>query len=528
YYDGDGWTFTRTFRPSGGVIPSDPDPTMHPSNAPVDQQYTIAAGAMTGVPWMPYVDRPQRVTGLTVKVDATSGMVVPSHTLRAGDSYTVTSVTTTKTFNQLPRTAQVGSSPSQTDTTLANGLTTPLGTLVNSLSTETGVSSSQAIPFLQAVAQDFRTKSSLAGAPATSTPTPSAPAPSTPKSRPGKRSSARPTKHSTTPNPSPSAAGVAHAGGTSFADVLASIRVAHSATPEQYATLMALIARKLNVPARVVTGFRIPPSADTGALSPGTYDVKTGEAWTWVEIPVRGLGWVVLDPSPSSYAGQPPQSGAPQPTQTPTATPTGNAQLTHSNNGGHAIAPPSKVKHAAGVSAATIVLIVVIVLAALLVLLLAFLLLRKQLRVRRRRRASDPRLRLLGAWQESLDVLQEAGLPELGYLTSAEVAATTTEHFGGEPGAQARYLGDAANVAIFSPASPVTPGEADAAWQAQAVLSRTVRRRLRWRNRVGARLRYHRELRHVEVSGPSSWTAEARQRVAEARRRRRVRGRRRR
>lgn len=521
YYDGDGWTFSRTFRPSGGVIPADADPTMHPTNSPVDQQYTIDRGQLTGAPWMPYVDRPQRVTGLAVNVDATSGMVVPGHTLHDGDSYTVSSVATTKSFDQLPRTALVGASASQTDTTLANGLSVPLGTLVTSLATETGVSSDQVIPFLQAVAQDFRTKSTLAGAPATTpSPTPSSPTPSTPgHSTPGHRASARPgpsAKHTATPTPTPTSMPPAppHSGGTSFADVLASIRLSRSATPEQYATLMALVARKLGVPARVVTGFRIPPSSDTGALSPGTYDVRTSEAWTWVEIPVLGYGWVVLDPSPSSYAAQPAQpSGGAPPTATPSANPTGNAQLTHSNNQGHAVAPPSKVPHSAGVSATTVTLIVAIALIGLVTLLVLALLLRKWLRVRRRRRADDPRLRLLGAWQESLDVLQEAGLPDLSYLTGAEVAATTADRFGGEPGAQARYLGDAANVAIFSPATVVTPGEADAAWKAQAVLSRTVRRRLRWPDRIGSRLRYHRSRRTSQVAGPTSWTTEARQRV---------------
>src|SRR5439155_20521026 len=69
FYDGDSWSFARTFRPSGGVVPADPDPAMHPPGAPVTQQYRIASGPMTAVPWMPFLDRVDQVNGLTVNVD---------------------------------------------------------------------------------------------------------------------------------------------------------------------------------------------------------------------------------------------------------------------------------------------------------------------------------------------------------------------------------------------------------------------------------------------------------------------------
>ncbi len=144
---------------------------------------------------------------------------------------------------------------------------------------------------------------------------------------------------------------------------------------------------------------------------------------------------------------------------------------------------------------------------------MAILLARKRVRARRRRRAGDPRRRLLGAWQESLDVLTESGLPDLTHLTSAEVAATTGERFGGEPAAQARYIGDAANLALFSPTSWIGPAEADAAWRAQVVLSKSVRRRLGWRDRIGAGLRYNRTKRRAPLAGPASWASAARARA---------------
>jgi hypothetical protein len=533
FYDGDGWSFSRTFRPSGGVIPADADPSMRAQGKPVTQEYPIGKGAMTTVPWMPYLDRAQRVTGTVVNTDSASGMVVPSHTLRAGADYTVSSVVSSKYFSDLGKSALLGTSATQTDTTLANGLAGPLSTLVTSLSQETGTPSSPAIPFLQAVAKDFRTKSALAGAPATSGAAPSPPAASAkpggrfvaPPARPSsrkttaERSAARPTAHPTAPSsPTPTetlpTGTTTHTGGTTFADVLASIRGSHSATPEQYSTLTALVARQLNVPARVVSGFRIPSPKGSSRLPAGTYDVTTAEAWTWVEIPVRGLGWVVLDPSPGTYAGQiPQQSAGSTPSQSPSPSPSQNALLTHSNNGGHAVAPKSKTPQAVNVTGLAVVVIVLIVVALVAALSVAFLLARKRVRARRRRRAGDPRRRRLGAWQESLDVLVESGLPDLTNLTSAEVARTAGERFGGEPAAQARYIGDAANLAIFSPTSWVGPAEADAAWRAQVVLSKAVRRRLGWRDRIGARLRYNHAKKRRAPVGPASWAAAAKERA---------------
>ncbi|MFN2562370.1 MAG: DUF3488 and transglutaminase-like domain-containing protein, partial [Jatrophihabitans sp.] len=531
YYDGDGWTFTRTFRPSGGVIPDETDPTMRPPGPMVTQQYTITKGAMTTVPWMPYLNRAERVTGAAVNIDPDSGMIVPSGALHAGDQYTVRSRATSKDVTDLSKTSLLGTSASQVDTTLPNGLTGALNTLIGSLAQETGASSDQPIPFLQAVAKDFRTNSALAGGPATRPTSTSVPGgrvaqpqpvrPTTKTPKPSKKTPARATPTRPRPTPTPSSTSTTHTGGTTFADVLASIRGSHSATPEQYATLTALIARKLGIPARLVAGLRIKPPTGSTTLPAGSYEARAADAWTWVEIPVRGLGWVVLDPSPQTYAGQAPQNSDGS-TPTPSPTPTGNALVTHANNG-HAVAPRSKTPHAAGASITSVLAAVLIVVLALVAVVIAALLARKRVRARRRRRAGDPRRRLLGAWQESLDVLTESGLPDLTYLTSAEVAATTGERFGGAPAAQARYIGDAANVALFSPTSWIGPAEADAAWRAHAVLIQSVRRRLGWRDRISAGLRYSRTKRRRPQAGPTSWAAAARARATGANRGKHVR-----
>jgi hypothetical protein len=498
YYDGDSWSFSRTFRPSGGVVPADPDPSMRPPGPSVTQQYEIADGPLTTAPWMPHLDRPERVTGISVNIDADSGMVVPARPLVGGDAYTVTSAASTRNFTQLGRSALLGTSAAQLDTTLPNGLSTPLAALVRAFSQETGASFDAPIPFLQAVVRELRKQTTLAGGPASSTPTPG----------PGSGSAAPGT--SSPPAPVPTGRSE-HSGGTAFADVLASIRGSRAGTPEQFATLIALLARELNVPARVVSGFRLPVPKGASTMPAGTYQVTAADAWTWVEIPIRGLGWVVLDAAPRTYSNRAPEptaGGATHP-PTPNPTPSQNALVTHSNNGGQAVAPPSRTPHSTGISTAAVVAIVIGTALFVGVLLLVLLIVRKLARLRRRRRG-DPRRRVVGAWQESLDLLVEAGLPDLSSATASEVEAATAMQFGAEPARQARLVGTAADLAIFHPATEVGAEDADAAWRAHAALSRTVHRSLSWPERLAARLRYHRPRRRMpfDRSGPS-WGADS-------------------
>jgi hypothetical protein len=351
------------------------------------------------------------------------------------------------------------------------------------------------VPFLQALAADLHDNYGLVGA----SPNPGA----------GSGTSGSGTGHSSaSPTPSPAASPTAsqapgaRPGGTSFAAVLASILgTSRTATPEQYATLVALIARQLNVPARVVTGFRIPTRGGASTIDPGTYDVTTGDAWTWVEIPIRGQGWVVLDPSPG-------QASTPHPTHTaggsrspqPTSSPAPASLVTVApSKGGSAVGPKGRVSGHQSVSVLAVVVGVIIALAVLILLWIGAALVRKWLRLRRRRRAGDPRRQVVGAWLETLDVLVESGLPDPSALTSAEVAAAAESTFGAEPGAQTRAVGRSANLAIFSPSAPIGADLAEDTWRAHAELRRAVRRRLPLAQRVGSRLRYHRPLRRVRA-----------------------------
>ncbi|MFN2519220.1 MAG: DUF3488 domain-containing protein, partial [Jatrophihabitantaceae bacterium] len=150
FYDGDGWSFNRSFLPSGGILPADSDPALDPRRAAITQRYTIHAGPLTSAPWMPYLYRPQRVTGTTVNIDPDSGMMVPSSPLRDGQTYTVRSTAATMSLGELSSAALPATSAPPIDTQIPGALRASLSTVISAFADETGTPSSPPVPFLQA------------------------------------------------------------------------------------------------------------------------------------------------------------------------------------------------------------------------------------------------------------------------------------------------------------------------------------------------------------------------------------------
>jgi hypothetical protein len=474
YYDGAGWSFNRTFRPSGGVLQPDPDTAVH-AGTMVTQSYHLLSDTLSGKPWMPYLYRPQNVSGADVSADVNSGMIVPVVSLSSQDSYDVTSRVPEHTFGTIPPNSTPDTLTSAVNVQLPASLSTTLNKLVSTFSSETGIPSTPALPFLAALQADLQTHYVLSGGTNAAPPTPAATPTGAPTGSPSPTTSA----------PPPGAT----AGSSSFADVAASILgTSRTGTPEQYATLVALIARQLGVPARLATGFRVPTS--NGVLPAGTYTITTRDAWTWVEIPIFGQGWVVLDAAPSATGAAPTQptesaSAAPQPTVTPTQ----NSSITKGE--GNAVAPPSEVPSVHD-STTLIALIAVLGVAALAIIGVIAWLMRKPLRARRRSRAADPRDKVLGAWAESIDLLDESGLPGLDTLTSTEIADAARERYGPAGASAAQFIGDQANVAIFSTRTAVLESDAEDAWRAHRLLREEVKRNLGLRERIATRFRYRR------------------------------------
>jgi transglutaminase-like putative cysteine protease len=69
---------------------------------------------------------------------------------------------------------------------------------------------------------------------------------------------------------------------------------------EQFATSMALMARTINIPSRIVLGF-----APGTVGADGTITVTQRDAHSWVELWLPSQGWVRFDPTPRSQADNP-------------------------------------------------------------------------------------------------------------------------------------------------------------------------------------------------------------------------------
>lgn len=63
---------------------------------------------------------------------------------------------------------------------------------------------------------------------------------------------------------------------------------------EHFASAFAVLCRLQGVPSRVITGY------STGDYNPfsGLYEVSLGDAHAWVQVYIRGAGWITMDPTP--------------------------------------------------------------------------------------------------------------------------------------------------------------------------------------------------------------------------------------
>lgn len=463
HYDGATWSFSQTFDPTGGRVPTAPPgepgtPTDH--LRVLTQQITLLRPY--GLPLLPVAERPVSVGQLSVDASA-SGMVSPAGSPSYPLSYQVRSAAPLATLSSIPAADTLDTSDPVADLSLPSGTGGDLSVALRYLATITGRRPSPTLGWLQAALGALRRVdrrvdpallSSGGAAPATK-------------------------------------------GGTSLAEVISAVTVYQRATPEQFATLFALAARDLGIPARLVTGFRVPAPRRAGSggatLPAGTYQVTNRDAWTWVQVPVQGLGWVVADPTPvataSPIAPPPSRASASLATVPPRRA---NALPAPGAGGHHALAPPRRTARLAGAGGplGLPLLADILLLGALAacagVPLLAWG--RRSLR-RRVRRVGDPAGMAVGAWLETLDWLSLAGVRTEPSATAAEVAASAASRFGDEVGTGVGAVGRLAEQAIFCPTHPPTPDAARRAWSAQRQLRRSIAPGLGARQRTAAVLR---------------------------------------
>ncbi|REJ06856.1 transglutaminase domain-containing protein [Microbacterium bovistercoris] len=260
---------------------------------------------------------------------------------------------------------------------------------------------------------------------------------------------------------------------------------------EQYAVAMTLLARELDIPARVVMGF-YPDEEQAGAA---TFPANGDTLHAWVEVNFAGHGWVAFDPTPPEdkvpndqntkpRADPKPQVlQPPPPPQEPVDLP---PTLPDDRE------PEDDAANIWGIIAAILAiggisLGVIALLASPFIVIGAW----KAARRRRRRNAERTSDRISGGWDELTDRASDYGAHTAPGATRAEdataVAATLAV-----PAVTA--LADRADAQVFGPADP-TPEDVDAFWRevdgivagmgAEAGFWRRLRARLSLRSLLG-------------------------------------------
>ncbi|MEZ5231772.1 MAG: transglutaminase domain-containing protein [Acidimicrobiales bacterium] len=250
-------------------------------------------------------------------------------------------------------------------------------------------------------------------------------------------------------------------------------------TPEQYAAIGALAARRAGFPARVVVGWKLTAAeGDAGAATHGEpIAVRTADAYAWVEIATTD-GWRTIDVTPPRSQTEPeaPQDSAGAGSSA-AATPEppdeqGDATIlspgTDTGNGATLLQTAAKAGIRFG-------------LPALVLAVLASIALLKLQRRRLRAGAAHPADRVLGAWDELVDRLIETGRPPDPAATPGELARILAEQVP-DAGPAVGELAPLVDRAIHAP-DLVADGAARDAWA-------------HCRTASSALVRQHRDLRH--------------------------------
>ncbi|MEP7191352.1 MAG: transglutaminaseTgpA domain-containing protein [Actinomycetota bacterium] len=221
---------------------------------------------------------------------------------------------------------------------------------------------------------------------------------------------------------------------------------------EQFAVAMALMARQLGIPARVVMGFY--PKANSSTRG-GVYAVTGGDVHAWVEVAFAGAGWVTFDPTPR--ADQPPKAQDPRSKSRPQPqvlqAPPPPDEPAEAPLQPIAAAADADKKLSAGtrwlgyLARAAEVALPIVVLASPFVLILVA----KSRRRRRRLGAQAAEERLSGGWREVTDAAMDLGTPVLASDTRRESAGSLQVLY---PRVRALALAERADAAVFGAYEP--------------------------------------------------------------------------
>lgn len=267
---------------------------------------------------------------------------------------------------------------------------------------------------------------------------------------------------------------------------------------EQYAAAMALMARELGLPARVVLGF-VPDETQQGT---DEWVVTGDDIQAWVEIEFAGLGWVAFDPTPDESRTpeddpeptpaepEPKVRQPPPPLSEPVEPPEEDTEPPQTDD-----LPPDVTTEddwrfvilvAAGVGVPVLALLVPPLLIALA---------KRRLR-RARRTTGDPVTRVVGGWQDLLDEARDLrrGPPRTATRreTAVHLAVAFPRPAAGRGSAAPPVGGTVAGLAASADAAVFGPGEpaesqVELYWQQVEVARRGMRSAVPRRHRLRSR-----------------------------------------
>jgi transglutaminase-like putative cysteine protease len=412
-FDGVLWSSSSRYDPVGSEVPA--DPTLAVPTQTVRQSYEVQD---LGGFWLPSIDRPASLSsdgGPAMQVDPATGTIVTQADDLDGVVYAVTS--------ELPL-------RSSTDLALAQVPEGPLATTFTELPTPP-------TELAQVVRDEIVQKANEVVAGST---------------RPIDQAYALRDWFLENFDYDPEAPS-----GHSYGHLRYFILRGNQGSPEHFATAYAVMARAVGLPSRVAVGYL------TGTLSDdGSYHVTTEQAHAWPEVWFDGLGWMPLEPTQSRAAVDESSVAEAEAAQQETD------EQVAAEGGGAVENEGSGASGAGGDDTSTVERLLQIVLAVAILVVAAFLtcvLVVAIVRGRRRRRRStgSARERVVGAYQQVLDGLSEAGLRTTRNMTAAELVAWTEGTYGIDAAGELQPLGSLANVALFSGAEP-SDAVAEEAW----------------------------------------------------------------
>lgn len=278
---------------------------------------------------------------------------------------------------------------------------------------------------------------------------------------------------------------------------------------EQFATAIALIASAKGYHARVVIGFR------TGNLEdlPGVETCKTvsdlnaackgSNLSAWVEIRGNNDQWLAIDSTPqfakkmnllpigTAYIPNPTESGEDDAKVLPPAkaTPSSDSECRKNPDAPECNPDDFWAKVLGFIMNYLVPTLITLSVAGIFAAPFVFVLFMKRNRRRSRLEAPEPEVRVIGAWEEYIDLLVDNGQKLPGSETRKELAALyATENLD--------ELAELADLAAFSPRMP-TDEEIERAWQIFEAKNQEIHTSSKLWGRIKSRLSLRSFLRNV-------------------------------